>query len=200
MSANPRSGRRMFWLLAFLFGAPVASAYLLYYAFPQWAPGGRTNYGVLHTPVRQLPEARLLDADGAPPAAHPLIGTWTLLYVARGPCGEDCRQRLVLGRQMRTALNEKRTRVQRVYLDAAPERLREVREQLAPEHPDLRWLTDPSASLAGSLPAEPDAYFLVDPRGNWVMTYPYVAGAARLQADFRGMQKDIKKLLKNTPP
>lgn len=196
MSQPFSSGRRLFLLLAVLFAAPVVGAYLLYFVLPDWAPRGRTNYGQLQAP-QPLPPAALADADGN--ALAPLIGKWTLVYVAHGGCDETCQARLLLGRQWRIALNEKRERVQRVYVDADARRLRGARDTLAASHPDLRWLHDSSGRIAEFFGREAHAYFLLDPRGHWVLSYPYTAGREAEQADFRGMQKDIKKLLRNTP-
>jgi hypothetical protein len=38
--------------------------------------------------------------------------------------------------------------------------------------------------------------YLVDPFGNWLMTYAPTPGPEGLQQDFKGMQKDLNKLLK----
>jgi hypothetical protein len=192
----PGRGRLQFLLLAALFAAPVIAAYVLFLN-PEWAPSGRTNYGQIVTPPRPLPDWSLLDVRGRPADVARLTGKWTLLYVGDGVCDQACEQRLILGRQFRLALNEKRDRVQRVYLSASVPELTETSQRLSEGHPDLIWLAAPPAAASGFF--QPDgagSYYLIDPLGNWVMTYPRHSLEDRPDQDFRGMQKDIKKLLK----
>jgi hypothetical protein len=105
-------------------------------------------------------------------------------------CAGSCEARLVLSRQVRLALNQNRGRVQRVYLAPSIAAAEAARAQLAAEHPDLTILaeTEPRAA-AFFAPADPEALYLLDPLGNWVMSY---AGAV----EHKGLHRDLKKLLR----
>lgn len=199
-SSSPARTRLQLSLLGVLFFAPFFSAYIAVFLF-DWHPGGATlNYGRLLSPARTVPALALRDADGQRLAGDPLRGKWTLVQLLKGGCSEDCRRELVLSRQTRTSLNDKRERVQRVVIADAATDLTALKAELAAEHPDLVWLRDtgPGAEAAGffsELPAH--ALILLDPRGNWLMWYPPVAAdPAAIQKDFKGLQKDINKLLR----
>lgn len=191
MSDASHRGRPQFLLLAVLFFAPLLAAVLLYFAFPQWRPEGHTNYGQLVTPARPIPQAELLDASGAPVGAGALRGKWTFVYLGQGACEQPCADKLYQIRQIRTLLNEKRLRVQRVYIAANPADLSAARAALETEHPDLHYYADTPMQdyrrfFAGR---DPQALYLVDPLGNWLMIYP--AGA-----ESKGILGDIRKLLR----
>ena len=94
---------------------------------------------------------------------------------------------------MRTLLNEKRPRVQRVYVAPDVQALAAARELLQAENPDLVFLAPADAAAFRAIfePSDPDALYLLDPHGNWLMTYPGTA-------DPKGVLGDIKKLLRNS--
>ncbi|MGH8445011.1 MAG: SCO family protein, partial [Solimonas sp.] len=115
MSQVPR-GRGQLLLLAALFFGPLLGAVLLYFTFPQSQPHGRTNYGELIAPAQPLPALALVDADGKALDREALRGRWTYLYVGGDACDAVCGNKLFQFRQIRLLLNEKRQRVQRVYL------------------------------------------------------------------------------------
>ncbi|MEQ1438395.1 SCO family protein [Fontimonas sp. SYSU GA230001] len=184
-------GRQQFLLLAALFFAPLLAAVLLYFVFPDWVPRGHTNYGQLVEPARPLPQASLRDERGADAGPGALRGKWSFVYLGSGACAAACAARLHQIRQVRTLLNEKRLRVQRVYLGADAAELAAVRAQLQAEHPDLHYFADtPDAAYRRFFGGtDPQALYLVDPLGNWLMVYP--AGA-----ESKGILGDIKKLLR----
>ena len=185
-----RQARVKLLLLAALFFAPVVGAFVLYFYLPQYIPQGRLNYGTLVSPARPVPALALSDAAGAP-VAGALQGKWSLVYLGGDDCAEACEARLVLARQVRLALNQNRGRVQRVYLAPSAAAAARAREALVAEHPDLVILaeTEPRAAAAFFGAADRDALYLVDPLGNWLMTY---AGAV----EHKGLHRDLKKLLR----
>ena len=187
---NPAHKARLkLLLLAALFFAPVLGAIALFFYFPEYIPAGRVNYGTLVSPARAVPALALADPAGAP-APNPLSGKWTLVYLGGAQCAQPCQERLLLSRQVRLAQNQNRGRVQRLYLAPDVAAAAAAREQLAAEHPDLVVLaeTEPRAA-AFFQPADPDALYLVDPLGNWLMVY---AGAV----EHKGLHRDVKKLLR----
>jgi hypothetical protein len=195
-SAADKPNRRPFLLLLAIFVTPVLAAYTVYFLFPALRPTGTTNYGQLVHPARPLPGFSLQDSEGKPAAAGTFKGKWSMVYVAAADCAEACRNEVYLSRQVRTALDRNARRVQRVYLapDAAP--LAAAKAAFAVEHPDMLFLADAGApgSRAADFfkPGVADALYMVDPLGNWFMVYPPKADQ---NADFKGITKDLKKLL-----
>lgn len=185
-------GRQQLILLAVLFFAPLLAAFVLYFLTPQWQPEGHTNYGELVHPAQPLPEAALRDAEGNLASQDVLRGRWSFVYLGTQDCDSACAAKLYQIRQVRTLLNEKRQRVQRVYLAPDAESLARVHAALAAEHADLVWLADVDGTLKdvfATAQADPQALYLVDPLGNWMMVY---AGGA----ESTGLLKDIKRLLR----
>ena len=185
---SPTSARLKLVLLAVLFFAPVIGAIAIFFYAPEWF-SGRVNYGTLVSPARAVPDLVLTDTAGAPvPGA--LRDKWSLVYLGRAACDERCGARLVLTRQVRLALNQNRGRVQRVYLAPDSAAAAAAQAQLAPEHPDLVVLAASSAAAREFFqPSDPDALYLLDPLGNWLMTY---AG----EVEHKGLHRDLKKLLR----
>lgn len=187
---NPvHQARLKLLLIAAVFFAPVIGAIALFFYFPEHIPAGRVNYGTLVSPARPLPALALADPAGAP-AANPLLGKWTLVYLGHEQCEAACQARLLLTRQVRLALNQNRGRLQRLYLAPGVAAAAAARDQLAAEHPDLLVLaeTEPRAA-AFFQPPDPDALYLVDPLGNWLMVYAGVV-------EHKGLHRDLKKLLR----
>lgn len=194
-SASPR-GRVQFILLAVLFFFPLLVSYALYFWFPEFRPTGKTNYGGLVVPARPLPVLKLINAKQEALDVTVFQGRWTYVLLAGRDCDETCLRDLVMTRQVRIAVNEKRSRVQRILVLADPANLDTLAKRLAPEHPDLRVLGEagaPGARLADVLLPSDAAAYLIDPHGNWLMVY---RRGGETQADFKGMQKDINKLLR----
>jgi len=184
-----RSGQVKLLLVAALFFAPVIGAITLFFFLPQYIPAGRVNYGTLVSPARPLPALGLTDVQGeAAPAA--LQGKWTLLYLGSERCDEACAARLVLARQVRLALNEKRGRVQRAYLAPSVAAAAAARDALAAQHPDLVLVAGDAAVAARFFqPTDPHALYLIDPLGNWLMVYTG-------EVEHKGLHRDLKKLLR----
>ena len=183
-------------LLATLFFFPLLLSYVLYFWFPDLRPSGTTNYGELVAPARPAPALSMVDAKGAKLDEAAFRVRWSFVVLAGSDCDEPCRRNLVMTRQVRLAVNEKRSRVQRMLVLSDPAAVPRVAAALASEHPDLRVLGDtgsPGARLSDFLQPAGAASYLLDPHANWLMFYP---AGGETQADFKGMQKDIKKLLR----
>jgi len=195
-SLQPGRSRTQLWVLIVLFFAPLAISFLLYYGLDGWRPEGSTNSGDLMEPARSLPEAVLPAADGTETAPDFLRGKWSLVFVGDGSCDERCRAALTDIRQVRIALNQDSTRVQRVFLHTGACC---DRDYFGREHPGLIVAgidTPAGEALLQAFPAY-DAVaplaagrlYIVDPIGNLMMSYAPDAPA-------RGLLDDLKKLLK----
>jgi len=192
---DDRRQRRLLVGLALLFFAPVGLSFYLYYAHSALQPGGRVNAGDLVVPPRPLPPLSLPLAQGGESDPGLLRHKWTLLIVAAGSCTRRCPAALYDTRQVRLALDRDMVRVQRVFL--ATGECCDTRS-LGQEHPDLITLRASAAAapwlaqLQGSSdvsPAEAQRIYVIDPLGNFMMSYAPNAKA-------KGMLEDMKRLLK----
>src|SRR3546814_8080 len=111
-------------------------------------------------------------------------------------CEQACQDKLYQSRQIRIRLNDKRSRVQRVYLAPDAAALPALKQQLQAIHPDLLIYAPvtPESGLkaflhaAGTAAGTAQAIYLFDPHANWLMVYP-------ADADSAGILADTKKLL-----
>jgi hypothetical protein len=188
--------RAQFWVAAAIFLGPFFAAFAIYHWFPEWLPNGRTNYGQMIDPPRPLPAVSLVAADGKPVDSAELHRHWNLIYLGADACDPACRDRMHFGRQLWLALNEKRVKLQRYYIASSPSALVDAQGALSADSADVRWLAGGESLRQFVQPTSPQALYLVDPFGNWIMTYVPTANADGVQKDFKGMQKDLNKLLK----
>ncbi|NGY05078.1 hypothetical protein [Solimonas terrae] len=196
--APPR--RTQVYLLMLLFFGPLLAAGLLYFVFPQWLPQARTNYGELIDPARPAPaDLKLVGVDGTQVGVDALRTRWTYLYLGADQCDRACADKLYQFRQIRTRLNDKQSRVQRVYLAPDASALVALQQQLGAQHPDLKFYAAADGSprladflhAAGTAAGAPQVIYLFDPHGNWLMDYP-------ADAESSGVFGDIKMLLANS--
>lgn len=159
------------------------------------ASGGKSNHGDLIIPPRPLADLPLHDPVAA--KDYQLHGKWNLLYLGDRCAGETCLDSLYRMRQIHAAMDKHSLRVQRVLLlreqDAAA--LKSILTPYAGQRiikagAAARARLIPVFKLdAGDQPLLTRRLYIIDPRGNLMMSYPPAA-------DPRGIIKDLKKLLK----
>ncbi|WP_336470403.1 hypothetical protein [Caldimonas tepidiphila] len=178
-----RHGRLKLLLVLLVCAAPVIASYFTYYVL---RPQGRTNYGELILPTRELPPGLLLrDLQGGRVPTAALRQQWQLVVVAGGDCDRLCETQLYLQRQLRETLGKDRARLDKLWLvpdDAA------VRPEVLRSIGDARVLRVPRAELAAWLePAAGQAlenhFYLVDPMGQWMMRFPAQPDPSRIKRD-----------------
>ena len=196
-AAQLRRSRLTLVLLGLLFVGPLIGAWLMYSA--GFRPALTTNYGQLVQPTTPLPALALRGADGSDEAQR-LLGRWSLVQLGGSTCDNACEQRLALTRQVRLALGAagvSKDRLQLVYVVADVAAASAAQARLAAEHKTLHVLADtsPAGQRLADLMRSPDplAVYLVDPNGNWLMTYADQHDDDALR---RGLLKDLKKLLR----
>ena len=159
------------------------------------AAGDKSNHGDLISPPRPLADLPLHDPVAA--RDYQLHGKWNLLYLGDRCAGETCLDSLYRMRQIHAAMDKHSLRVQRVLLlreqDSAA-----LKSILTP-YAGQRIIKANAAARARLIPLfklgaddEPlltRRLYIIDPRGNLMMSYPPAA-------DPRGIIKDLKKLLK----
>lgn len=196
----PARGRGRLVLLVLLFAAPVLAAYALYFWAPEaWRPENRSHQGHLINPARPVESLSLHTVSGQRLDASLFREKWTLLLVGSSTCDEACIRALYDTRQVRTALGKNTPRVQRIYVATDRAGIEELQALAAREHPDLKLAVAEGAEIYGvdrqfsadgrsPLKNVHDIY-LLDPHGNWFMSYTP-------QDPPRGLLKDLKKVLR----
>lgn len=190
------AARRKLLLLAALFALPVAVAYALY--FSGWRPAATGNHGELVQPPRPIADAALTLLDGKTLRLRELHGRWTLLAFGPAECLSPCARNLRTMRQAIAAQGEKAHRVQAVLVVTDTAALDLLRYTLK-DYPGVRALVGPPPAVtalarqftlpAGSPLDDPNRLYLMDPLGNFMMSYPAAA-------DPNGLRKDLARLLR----
>lgn len=168
--------------------APVVASYLSYYVIK---PEGRTNYGELLDPQRDVSGVQAVTLDARALTLGQFRGKWVMLAVDSGACDARCESKLVSIRQVRLTTGRDRDRIERVLLitdETAPS------QRLVREHEGMHVARIGADAARAALPAAgggatSDHVFLVDPLGNLMMRFPK-------DADPNRMKKDIAKLLR----
>lgn len=195
------SGRWVLLLVAAVFFLPVIGAIVLFQA--GWRPQSQVNYGELVQPARPLADIALTTLDGQALRLSQLQKKWTMLYFGPAECDPGCQRQLYLMRQVHIAQGAELGRVQRVYIVTGvvtgPGRVDALRK----DYPNMQFLTGPADNIrqlaaqfqlpAGSPLDRPGRVYLVDPAGNFMMSYP-------ADAQGEGMRRDLVRLLKISKP
>lgn len=186
------SGRLKMLFVLLVCAAPVIASYLAYYVV---RPQARTNYSELIEPQRPLPDALpLTDVQGRAVAANTLHGQWLLVVVSDGACDAACEKRLWLQRQLRETLGREKDRLDKVWLVVgdAPPRDETLKAVLAggattvlrvPREALSNWL-QPAAGQSVD-----QHFYIVDPRGHWMMRAPGEPDPARLKRDLEKLMR-----------
>ncbi len=187
-----RIGRLKMLLVLLACAAPVIASYFTYFVI---RPEGRTNYGELIAPTRELPAAMpLTTLDGASVAPASLRGQWLLVVVMTSACDAACEKRLLVQRQLREMLGRERDRLDKVVLVADGGVLKPELRAALEAAPTATVLRAPREALAQWLaPAAGRALeehlYVVDPMGQWMMRMPPDAEPQRVM-------RDLNKLLR----
>lgn len=187
--------KTLFWnrvqliLILVVFIAPIAGAFL-------YKPKAFNNYGDIYSPVRPVENLIMQGAEGAV-ELDSFRRQWVFLVIADTACNDDCEANILKTRQLRFMQNNNMMRIRTVFLHT---RLPEAR------HLDLAAKYSPIESYEVSkeqfdswtkilklenapIEAEKDRFYIIDPAGNLMMSYPP-------SADPNLIKKDIKRLLK----
>ena len=175
--------------LAALFFGPLIIAIVLY--------GGRDSlggFGQVRNPDRELiaepptvPLEALRLADGTTSDAAWARSRWSLIYARMRACEEECAAALGRLHQVWLALGGERDRMQQVFLAPPSDAETDVPADF------LIGILEPTDSsalidLLGIERLEEGRYFVVDPLGNVILSYP-------VGADQNRLLKDLERLL-----
>ena len=187
--------KTLFWnrfqiiMILAVFVAPIAGAYF-------YTPKSFNNYGDIYTPVRPVENLLMQGADGTV-EMDSLRRTWVFLVTANTQCDEACEENLLKIRQLRFMQNNDMLRIRAVFLHT--QLPTEVAIDLAAKYsPVESYSTNFNAfdewtrilRLEGvPKEAQLNRFYIIDPAGNLMMSYPATA-------DPNMIKKDIKRLLK----
>ncbi len=191
-----RRGQRKLLLLAAISVLPLIIAYALYYG--GWRPSATGNYGELLQPPRSIDDVSVLLLDGKKIRISELRGKWLLLTFGTAECLTPCEKSLYAMRQVIAAQGKKAERVRSVLVVTDAHALGWPR-YTTKDYPHLQVITGPAAEVQrlarqftlpdGSPPATHHRIYLVDPLGNFIMSY----GEG---VDPSGIRKDLTRLLR----
>jgi cytochrome oxidase Cu insertion factor (SCO1/SenC/PrrC family) len=194
--ARQSASRRRILLIGVLFALPVIGAYALYMS--GWRPSSTGNHGELVQPARPVADVALTGLDGKPVRFSDLRGKWTLLTFGTAQCLTPCERNLYKMRQVIEAQGKEAGRLQSVMVVIDAGALDWLRYAIK-DYPGTRVIAGPAdnavklarqfALPAGSPLDNLNRIYLVDPLGNFLMSYP-------ADADPSGMRKDLVRLLK----
>jgi cytochrome oxidase Cu insertion factor (SCO1/SenC/PrrC family) len=163
-----------------------------------WHPAATKNYGELVEPPRPIADVTLRDSDGRAVSFASYRGKWTLLYFGSSECLKACTDNLYKMRQITAAQAMEAHRVQRVFV-VTDARARDLLRYTLADYPGTDALFGDPASVralamqfrldTGSPLDAIDRVYIVDPLGNFMMSYA-------ADADPRGMNKDLARLLR----
>ena len=183
-------------LIAALFAAPMLVAYVLYYS--GWRPESVHPYGELVAPPHLVADAEFTVFDRGTARFSSLQHRWLLVYFGSSECTSACESALYKIRQVIAAQNRGAHRVHGVMVLTDTRALDMLRYQLK-DYPETTVLVGPPASVvrlarefdvaAGSALAGLHRIYVVDPLGNFIMSYP-------ADADPSGIRKDLTRLLR----
>ncbi|MFQ3244759.1 MAG: hypothetical protein ACI9SP_001395 [Arenicella sp.] len=191
------SKKAQFWnrvqiiLVFVVFAAPVVGAFV-------YKPSSFNNYGDLYRPARPVANLQMQSKDGLV-ELDTFRRQWVLLVTANGQCSQACEANILKIRQLRFMQNNNMTRIRTVFLHTG------LNESVASDldakySPIETYRVDKDSFLSWTqvlklddapIEAEVDRFYVIDPAGNLMMSYP-------ASAEPSAIQKDIKRLLKTS--
>lgn len=165
----------MLLLLLGICALPVLLAYALYFLKPGWLSPAATNHGELMKPVQPLPALNLYDASGTAAPADTFKVHWSLVYLGGEHCDTACAERIREVRNIRPLLRDNRKRLEVYYVAPDRQALQQIEAALQGQQPLphlLRQGADADARAMDALKRAPGSVLMIDPLGNWVLSYP----------------------------
>jgi hypothetical protein len=189
------SKKAQFWnrvqiiLVLVVFTAPVAGAFL-------YKPSSFNNYGDLYVPARPVANLQMQGERGTI-ELDSFRRQWILLVKADGECSQACEANLLKIRQLRFMQNNDMTRIRTVFLHTGISQAvaNDLDAKYSPietygvEKNDFNQWVQILTLEDAPIEAEVDRFYVIDPAGNLMMSYPATAEPAAIQ-------KDLKRLLK----
>lgn len=191
---NPQLKKTQFWnrvqliLVLIVFAAPIVGAFF-------YKPSGFINYGDIYTPVRPVENLQMNGSQGSV-ELDSLRRQWVFLVTANGDCSQQCEDNILKIRQLRFMQNNDMTRIRTVFLHTNLDQA--IASDLAAKYSPvetygtsqqdyLQWTE--ILKLGQHDQSKERGFYIIDPAGNLMMSYPF-------DADPNFIKEDIKRLLK----
>ena len=178
-------------LVFVVFAAPVAGAFL-------YKPSSFNNYGDLYVPARPVENLLLQGKDGEV-ELDSFRRQWVMLVTAVDNCARECEENILKIRQLRFMQNNNMTRIRTVFMHTGISEA--VASDLAAKYSPIESYTVSKADFDqwtqvlkiedAPVQAQQNRFYIIDPAGNLMMSYPATA-------DPSAIKKDIKRLLKTS--
>jgi cytochrome oxidase Cu insertion factor (SCO1/SenC/PrrC family) len=184
-------------LVAIVFLAPVVTATSL--KLTGWRPAQTSNYGELIVPARPLTDLKFKTPKGKRVAIKDYRHKWLMMTVVSGRCESFCEKNIYKMRQVHIATGKHQERVKRLLVlsDKASNKLKKWSQA----YPDMAVASGPINAVRdlanqlqtkdGTVLGSLSRIYLIDPLGNFMMTY-------ERNADPMGMHKDLGRLLRSS--
>jgi len=197
MTTDTSNSKAPFWnrvqliLIFLVFAAPILGAFF-------YQPKSFNNYGDIYTPVRSVANLSMQGKNGAV-ELDSFRRQWIFLVAVKDSCSEACEKNILKMRQLRFMQNNDMTRIRTVFMHTGLEPA--VAIDLAAKYSPIESYAIESESfnnwtqilILENAPKEAnvDRFYIIDPAGNLMMSYPP-------SADPNLIKKDIKRLLKTS--
>lgn len=176
-------------LIFLVFTAPIAGAFF-------YQPKSFNNYGDIYKPVRQVANLVMQGSNGTV-ELDSFRRQWIFLVAVKEGCSEACENNILKMRQLRFMQNNDMTRIRTVFMHTGLASA--VATDLAAKYSPVESYSVESSKFDNwtkvlqleDAPKEAnvDRFYIIDPAGNLMMSYPP-------SADPNLIKKDIKRLLK----
>jgi cytochrome oxidase Cu insertion factor (SCO1/SenC/PrrC family) len=183
-------GRKILLLMAFIFVLPFTVAATLHLLNVHPASH---SYGELINPPQALTFPVLHDIQGKEFKTQQWLKKWSMVIIDSDNCNTPCQEQAHLLKQVNTALDKDKGRVQRVLIVPVDSKAA-VYAEMQKQYPDLlilKGIDAETVKFAGQFKGENGSVYLIDPLGNLMMRYPK-------NMNPKGLLTDLKKLLKNS--
>ena len=185
------------WVMIVLFALPYVAA-MYFYMNRDSFELETSNYGALISPVQQLEDITFSTLNNESFQFSNYSGRWILVTVGNSNCLQACQENMYKIRQIRKAVGQERGRVERVFLLTDGNNISEFTKKLtgyqgmvvakAYEADSSNFLDTFKYGNTDNHSIE-NGIFIVDPLGNFMMSYPEGADAEEIL-------KDVRRLLK----
>lgn len=181
--------------VAAIFLAPVVIATVL--KLVDWHPAQTGNHGELVQPARPLSDLKFSTLDGAGLAIIDSRHQWLMVTFGTDDCDKYCEGNIYKMRQSHIAMGKYYKRVRRLLV--LPNKPGNKLLAILKAYPDMAVTVGPGSAIRdlgkqlytkdGAALDGLNRIYLVDPLGNFMMTYEKNADAA-------GLRKDLRRLLR----
>lgn len=194
----PRKSYTTLWVMIILFALPYIAA-VYFYNNSDELDLAQNNYGTIVSPVKAIEPLDMETLDTTNFSIADLKGKWIFVTIGSSLCEEHCQKNMYKIRQIRKAVAQERSRVERVFLLTDSQDINGFKVKIS-DYQGM-YVIKPSEDKAYddfiktfSMPGQQinNGIYIIDPLGNFMMAYPEDADAAKILDDIRRLLKISK--------